>query len=113
MSLGHFAADTSPNVLTCGLTRRHVTNSPELRNAGHGIPGQILTDNGKVFTARFGSGPGPVMFDRICTDNGIRHILTAPYSPHDGEDRAGAVRHEARCRIPGIAGRNSEGGSWV
>jgi transposase InsO family protein len=49
--------------------------------ARHGIPGQILTDNGKVFTARFGTGPGPVMFDRICTDNGIRHILTAPYSP--------------------------------
>ena len=24
-----------------------------------------------------------------------------------------AMRHEARCRIPGIAGRNSEGGSWV
>ena len=21
------------------------------------------------------------MFDRICADNGIRHILTAPYSP--------------------------------
>ena len=27
----------------------------------HGIPGQILTDNGKVFTARFGRGPGPVL----------------------------------------------------
>jgi transposase InsO family protein len=47
----------------------------------HGIPAQILTDNGKVFTARFGRGPGPVMFDRICVDNGIRHLLTAPYSP--------------------------------
>jgi transposase InsO family protein len=47
----------------------------------HGVPEQILTDNGKVFTARFGRGPGPVMFDRICADNGIRHILTAPYSP--------------------------------
>jgi len=34
-----------------------------------------------VFTARFGLGPGPVMFDRICADNGIRHLLTAPYSP--------------------------------
>src|SRR5215469_8788814 len=21
------------------------------------------------------------MFDRICTDNGIKHLLTAPYSP--------------------------------
>jgi transposase InsO family protein len=49
--------------------------------ARHGVPGQILTDNGKVFTARFGRGPGPVMFDRICSDNGIRHLLTAPYSP--------------------------------
>jgi hypothetical protein len=47
----------------------------------HGIPAQILTDNGKVFTARFGRGPGPVMFDRICVDNGIAHLLTAPYSP--------------------------------
>jgi Integrase core domain len=47
----------------------------------HGVPQQILTDNGKVFTGRSGRGPGPVMFDRICTDNGIRHLLTAPYSP--------------------------------
>ncbi len=34
-----------------------------------------------MFTARFGTGPGPVMFDRICADNGIKHLLTAPYSP--------------------------------
>jgi hypothetical protein len=47
----------------------------------HGVPDQVLTDNGKVFTARFGRGPGPVLFDRICVDNGIRHLLTAPYSP--------------------------------
>jgi transposase InsO family protein len=47
----------------------------------HGVPDQILTDNGKVFTARFGKGPGPVLFDRICTDNGILHLLTAPNSP--------------------------------
>ena len=47
----------------------------------HGIPEQILTGNGKVFTARFGRGPGPVMSGRICTDNGIRHLLTAPCSP--------------------------------
>jgi transposase InsO family protein len=47
----------------------------------HGVPEEILTDNGKVFTARFGPGPGPVLFDRICTDNGITHILTAPRSP--------------------------------
>lgn len=47
----------------------------------HGVPEQILTDNGKVFTARFGLGPGPVMFDKVCNDNGIKHLLTAPYSP--------------------------------
>ena len=49
--------------------------------AQHGAPNEILTDNGKVFTARFGPGPGPVLFDRICVNNGIKHRLTAPYSP--------------------------------
>jgi len=49
--------------------------------ARHGIPDQILTDNGKVFTGRFGPGKGEVLFDRICRENGIRHLLTAPRSP--------------------------------
>jgi len=47
----------------------------------HGVPDQILTDNGKVFTGRFGPGSGEVLFDRICRENGIRHLLTAPRSP--------------------------------
>jgi len=47
----------------------------------HGIPDQILTDNGKVFTGKLGRKPAMVLFDRICHDNGIKHILTAPYSP--------------------------------
>lgn len=47
----------------------------------HGVPDAILTDNGKVFTGRFGPARGEVLFDRICRDNGIRHLLTAPYSP--------------------------------
>jgi len=47
----------------------------------HGIPDQILTDNGKVFTGRFGPGSGEVLFDRICRENGIRHLLTAPRPP--------------------------------
>lgn len=47
----------------------------------HGIPEQILTDNGRVFTGKAAHRPGIVLFDRICTNNGIRHILTAPYSP--------------------------------
>jgi len=47
----------------------------------HGIPEQILTDNGKVFTGKLGRKPANVLFDRICLNNGIRHLLTAPYSP--------------------------------
>ncbi|MCZ7532629.1 MAG: IS481 family transposase [Acidimicrobiia bacterium] len=47
----------------------------------HGVPDQILTDNGKVFTGRFGPGAGEVLFDRICRENGIDHLLTAPRSP--------------------------------
>ena len=45
------------------------------------MPEAILTDNGKVFTGRFGPGHGTVLFDRICAENGIRHLLTAPRSP--------------------------------
>ena len=47
----------------------------------HGVPEQILTDNGKVFTGRLARKPANVLFDRICLNNGIRHLLTAPYSP--------------------------------
>ena len=32
----------------------------------HGIPEQILTDNGKVFTGKLGRKPASVLFDRIC-----------------------------------------------
>lgn len=45
-----------------------------------GIPQEILTDNGKQFTARFGTG-GETLFDRICRENGITHRLTKPRSP--------------------------------
>ena len=62
-------------------TARPVCDASTYAMRVHGVPEQILTDNGKVFTARFGPGPGPVLFDRICNDNGVRHILTAPRSP--------------------------------
>jgi transposase InsO family protein len=47
----------------------------------HGVPEEILTDNGKVFTNRFGLKPTEVLFDKICRENGITHRLTAPASP--------------------------------
>ena len=43
----------------------------------YGIPDEILTDNGKVFTGRFGPQPTEVLFDRICRENGISHRHTA------------------------------------
>ena len=46
-----------------------------------GVPGQILTDNGKVFTGRFNHPPVEVLFDRVCRENGIEHLLTQPRSP--------------------------------
>ena len=46
----------------------------------YGIPEEVLTDNGKQFTDRFGKG-GEVLFDRICRTNGIVHRLTQPASP--------------------------------
>ena len=60
----------------------------------YGVPEQILTDNGKVFTGRFNLPPVESLFDRICRENrlspeivtkrlpaGIRHLLTQPRSP--------------------------------
>jgi len=78
--------DDHSRFIVCAQVVRRATAGPvcaalQQALAAHGVPEQILTDNGKVFTARFGFGPGPVRFDRICTENGIRHLLTAPYSP--------------------------------
>ena len=47
----------------------------------YGIPDEILTDNGKAFTGRFGPQPVEVLFDRICRENGISHRHTAVRSP--------------------------------
>lgn len=49
--------------------------------ATYGAPEQILTDNGKVFTGRFFHPPVEVLFDAICREHGIEHLLTQPRSP--------------------------------
>jgi transposase InsO family protein len=46
-----------------------------------GVPEQILTDNGKVFTGKYATPPVEVLFDRICRENGVEHLLTQPRSP--------------------------------
>jgi transposase InsO family protein len=63
--------ESSPNV--CGGL------ASALRS--YGVPGQILTDNAKVFTGRFNQPPVEVLFDRICRENGIEHLHTQPRSP--------------------------------
>jgi transposase InsO family protein len=50
--------------------------------AEYGIPAEVLTDNGKQFTGRFGKPrPAEVLFERICRENGITQRLTKPRSP--------------------------------
>jgi len=52
----------------------------------YGIPDEVLTDNGKQFTGRFGKPrPAEVLFERICRKNGIKQRLTKPYSTTIGK----------------------------
>lgn len=67
--------------LVVRATAKPVCDALESALRRHGVPEQILTDNGKVFTGKLAPRPAEVLFDRICRANGIRHILTAPYSP--------------------------------
>ena len=83
-------------------TARPTCDALALAMRTHGVPDQILTDNGKVFTGRFGPGTGEVLFDRICRENGIRHLLTAPHSP----TTTGKVeRFHKTLRVEYLAGR--------
>jgi transposase InsO family protein len=60
---------------------RNVCDGLALAMRRWGVPGEILTDNGKVFTGRFNQPPAEVLFDRICRENAITHRLTQPRSP--------------------------------
>lgn len=77
--------DHSRFVVCAGLMVRATSRAVCGHLAGalqaHGVPQEILTDNGKVFTGRFGHKDVEVLFDRICRENGIDHLLTAPRSP--------------------------------
>lgn len=61
-------------------TSRQVCDGLGKALRAHGVPEQILTVNGKVFTGWFNVPPVESLFDRICRKNGIRHLLTQPRS---------------------------------
>jgi hypothetical protein len=67
----------------------------------HGIPEQILTDNGKVFTGRFGpaGSSAEVLFDRICAEK--RYPTPAHRATFSYQDReSGALAQDDSCRVP-------------
>ena len=95
--------------LVARATGRAVCSAFAASLARHGVPGEILTDNGKQFTGRFTRPrPAEVLFERICRENGIATRLTRPRTHHDREDRSvaqdppgGVPRHSRRLRQPG------------
>jgi transposase InsO family protein len=63
-------------------TARAVCSAFVTAMAEYGIPGEVLSDNGKQFTGRSGRPrPAEVLFERICRENGITQRLTKPRSP--------------------------------
>jgi len=83
-----------------------------------GCPEQILTDNGKVFTGRFNRPPVEALFDRICRENGIQHLLTQPRSPTTTgkiERFHRAIRTEFRTDrvFTSVAAAQAELDEWV
>jgi transposase InsO family protein len=77
--------DHSRFCVAAGLVRRAVSRAvcsvllASLER--YGVPDEVLTDNGKVFTGRYGPRPSEVLFDRICREQGIAHRLTGVRSP--------------------------------
>ena len=60
---------------------RRVCEGLALAMRRHGVPQEVLTDNGKVFTGRFNRPVVEVLFDRVLRENGVTHRLTQPRSP--------------------------------
>ena len=71
--------DHSRFCIAAGLVRRATSKAvSEVLTAAlrrYGIPDEILTDNGKCFTGRFGPRPVEVLLDRILQENGISGMV--------------------------------------
>ncbi len=63
-------------------TARAVCTAFVTAMAEYGIPGEVLTDNGKQFTGRFGKPrPAEVLFERICRENGSWQASRSGWDP--------------------------------
>jgi Integrase core domain len=93
---GHLVAGLTTKVITCvddhsrycvicaivpRATGRAVCLALVAAFSRYGIPDELLTGNGKQFTARFNAGGGETMFDRTCREIGITYHLTKPRTP--------------------------------
>ncbi len=97
---------------------RNVADGLELALGRYGLPGQILTDNGKVFTGRFNQPPVEMLFDRILREAGVEHLLTQPRSPTTTgkvERFHRSLRAEFRTDrvFPTLAAAQAELDAWV
>jgi transposase InsO family protein len=114
--------DHSRFCIACGLvpraTSRAVCEVFAAALATYGLPDEVLSDNGKVFTGRFGPHHTEVLFDRICREKGISHRLTAPRTPTTTgkfERFHQSLRKEflADCTFPSLALAQEALDDWV
>jgi transposase InsO family protein len=72
--------------------------------AACGVPEEVLTGNGTVFTGRFGRPrPAEVLSGRICRENGITRRLTRPASPAT-TGKTGRLHQSLQPGLPGVHG---------
>jgi transposase InsO family protein len=78
---GHSRFCVIAAVVRCGAGRA-VCRAFFAAMRSYGIPGEVLTGNGRQFTGGFGRPrPAEVLFERICRRDGIRQLLARPCSP--------------------------------
>ncbi|WP_336924213.1 IS481 family transposase, partial [Aquipuribacter sp. SD81] len=84
----------------------------------YGVPQQVLTDNGKVFTGKYAHPPVEVLWDRICREHGIEHLLTKPRSPTttgkiERFHRTLRTEFDTARTFPSLAAAQAELDEWV
>lgn len=92
-------------------TAQRVCDGLALAMRTYGVPEEILTDNGKVFTGRFNRPPVEVLFDRVSGERDHPSAHRAALADHHGE--GGAVPPHATCGVPyrpGLRGPDGRAG---